>query len=47
MKRLYDMRIDTHIILGNHDTYYKNTNSVNAMQQLITTFDGKIEPFYI
>ena len=44
-KRLYDMRIDTHIILGNHDTYYKNTNKVNALQQLITTFDGKIEPW--
>ena len=44
-KRLYDMRIDTHIILGNHDTYYKNTNRVNALQQLITTFDGKIEPW--
>jgi len=44
-KKLYDMRIDTHIILGNHDTYYKNTNSVNALQQLITTFDGKIEPW--
>jgi len=44
-KRLYDMRIDTHIILGNHDTYYKNTNDVNAMQQLITTFDGKTEPW--
>ncbi len=44
-KRLYDMRIDTHIILGNHDTYYKNTNSVNALQQLVTTFDGKFEPW--
>ena len=44
-KRLWDMKIDTHIIIGNHDTYYKNTNSVNAMQQLITTFDGKFEPW--
>ena len=33
-KRLWDMKIDTHIILGNHDTYYKNTNEINAMQQL-------------
>ena len=39
------MKIDTHIILGNHDTYYKNTNSINSMQQLITTFDGVNEPF--
>jgi hypothetical protein len=44
-KRLWDMKIDTHIIIGNHDTYYKNTNSVNAMQQLVTTSDGKFEPW--
>jgi DNA repair exonuclease SbcCD nuclease subunit len=44
-KRLWDMKIDTHILLGNHDTYYKNTNTINAMQQLITTFDGENEPF--
>ena len=32
--RLKELGIDTHIILGNHDTYYKNTNEVNAMQNL-------------
>lgn len=25
---------NTHVIIGNHDTYYKNTNSVNAMEEL-------------
>jgi DNA repair exonuclease SbcCD nuclease subunit len=25
---------DTHIIIGNHDTFYKNTNSVNAVEEL-------------
>jgi len=32
--RLDEMNIDTHVIIGNHDTYYKNTNEVNALQNL-------------
>jgi DNA repair exonuclease SbcCD nuclease subunit len=44
-KRLWDMKIDTHIIIGNHDTYYKNTNKVNSVTELFTTFDGKHEPW--
>src|SRR6056300_1435043 len=44
-KRLWDMKIDTHIIVGNHDTYYKNTNEVNSVTELFTTFDGKHEPW--
>src|SRR6056300_122291 len=44
-KRLWDLKIDTHVILGNHDTYYKNTNEVNSIEQLVTTFDGKNEPW--
>lgn len=44
-KRLWELKIDTHVIIGNHDTYYKNTNEVNSMQQLITTFDGVNEPW--
>ena len=42
---LVDRNIDTHILIGNHDTYYKNTNKVNSIQQLCTSFDGINEPW--
>jgi DNA repair exonuclease SbcCD nuclease subunit len=43
--RLGKEEIDTHIIIGNHDTYYKNTNDVNSMTELFSSFDGKHEPW--
>jgi len=36
--------IDVHIIAGNHDTYFKNTNDVNSLRELL---DGKYYNFNI
>ena len=40
--RLEELNIDTHIIIGNHDTYYKNTNEVNALQNLEISKGAKV-----
>ena len=30
-----DQEIDLHMMVGNHDTFYKNTNDVNSLDELI------------
>ena len=45
LNKLWDMKIDTHMLIGNHDIYFKNTNSVNSLQQLCTAPDGVNEPW--
>ena len=35
VERFKEFNIDLHIIIGNHDTYYKNTNEVNSMDELV------------
>jgi hypothetical protein len=45
MKRLWDEKIDTHVIIGYHDIYYRNTNKVNAIKELCTSPDGVNEPW--
>ncbi|MDB4809640.1 metallophosphoesterase [bacterium] len=40
--RLDNEVIDTHVLIGNHDTYYKNTNDVNALQNLDISKNAKI-----
>lgn len=34
LKPLIDNQIKTYITIGNHDTYYKNTNSLNSINEL-------------
>ena len=38
--RLQEMGIDVHLITGNHDCYYKNTNQVNAVDLLLREYDN-------
>ena len=38
--RLQEMCIDVHLIAGNHDCYYKNTNNVNAVDLLLREYDN-------
>lgn len=43
LKPISEMQIDFHIIAGNHDTYFKNTNEVNSIRELIADkYDFKI-----
>ena len=34
LQRFQQLNIDLHMIIGNHDTYYKNTSEVNSMEEL-------------
>ena len=42
--RLKKMGIDFHVIIGNHDVPYKNTNHVNSMQELFGVDKGESFP---
>jgi len=39
-EQLKKRNIDTHMIAGNHDTFYKNTNEVNALDLLLGEYDN-------
>jgi DNA repair exonuclease SbcCD nuclease subunit len=37
---LHDLGIEVHMLAGNHDTYYKNTNEVNSVKLLLQQYDN-------
>ena len=45
LQPIIDRNINTHILIGNHDTYYKNTNEVNSLAELVGTKHDNIK-FY-
>ena len=45
VNRIKDLHVD--IIIGNHDTYYKNTNEINAPQELMSWGNVYAEPIVI
>lgn len=38
LKPIDDMALDVYMVAGNHDTYYKNTNEINALRELVDPF---------
>jgi predicted phosphodiesterase len=40
--KIDEFNLDTHVIIGNHDTYYKNTNEINALQNLNISKNAKV-----
>ena len=38
LEPLEEMGVKTYVILGNHDTYYKNTNDLNSVRELVGNF---------
>ena len=42
IKKLYDYDIHMDIIPGNHDVYYKNTNQLNSLTQILSQYNDRI-----
>lgn len=42
--KVQDMNLPMYCLIGNHDTYYKNTNEVNSLQEL---FDQRYDCFHV
>lgn len=39
-QKLQSMGVKLHVIIGNHDVYYRNTNDVNCMNQIFWGYDN-------
>jgi DNA repair exonuclease SbcCD nuclease subunit len=39
-QKLQSMEVTLHVIIGNHDVYYRNTNEVNCMNQIFWGYDN-------
>ena len=42
MERFETEGIDLHVLVGNHDTYYKNTNKINSLKEIVKDRYSKI-----
>ena len=45
VQRFVDMGVNLHLLVGNHDTFYKNTNDVNSLAELVEGRDPKIHVY--
>ena len=44
LQRFVDMGVTVHMMVGNHDTFYKNTNDVNSLSELV---DGRNSNIFV
>lgn len=42
LDKIENLGYEFHIIAGNHDVYYRNTNEVNAFEELLSSYNFKI-----